>query len=184
MRVFAYCCRSFAHSTQRVVGYYPLITCPPILQYDFKYQWLEGHDVIYFDLHGRPGDSQWYGDGNAPALAESQIRKANLSGTVVFALNCFLSDDDSPMMDALLDAGATYVIGGEGKNWADDSIIMHGATKLAQYFIGFMRLSVPPLKALSMAKMRLKVSLATNKLTGKSGFVAKDTLQFRAYYRN
>jgi hypothetical protein len=148
----------------------------------FNPAWLNGnaYQLIYFDLHGEPGATEWYGDMGMPALTANQVREASLDGAIVFALNCFLADQDSPMMDALLVAGARYVIGGEGRNWAGERNLF-GASLLGRWFRMMLALGYAPLEALRVAKARVRLNLlsAPDKVAA-----ARDTLAFRAYVRS
>ena len=179
MKVFAYCCASFEDITKRAAGVAPLCS-PPFTVYNLDLALLENHDLLWFDLHGAPGESYWLGDDRTLAMTATELRKANLDGAVVFALNCYLADEDSPMMDALLDAGARYIIGGDGKNWAGSKRALMGAGLLGLWFRRLLAWGIPPLKALSLAKKRVEWSMIDK--AGKR-LAAKDTLQFRAYYR-
>ncbi len=172
MRVFAYCAESFEDSTRRAAGTEPL-TCPSVSADLFEPGWLEGYDLLYFDLHGYPFTRFWIGDGGVIALAASQVRQADLGGAVVFAVNCHLADGASPMMDALLDAGASYVIGGTGKNYAGTATVQ-GAAMLGMWLRRLMALGLDPLRALAWAKRRVRMSGTKRK---------SDALAFRAFYR-
>lgn len=180
MRIFAYCCASFEGVTGRAAGVQPVV-CPPATAYNIHpvLQRLAGYDLLYFDLHGLPGEAYWLGDDRTVALTASQLREVNLIGTTVFALSCYLADEGSPMLDALLDAGARYVIGGDGRNWAGKRRTMMGAGLLGLWFRRLLAWGMPPLKALAWAKQRVKLSALKR---GKQ-LAAKDTLDFRAYYR-
>jgi len=178
MRVFAYCCASFADVTRKAAGVEPLIS-PPASVYNLDPQRLSGRDLLYFDLHGLPGESFWLGDDRTLAMTATALRTVNLAGTVVFALSCFLADPNSPMLDALLDAGARYVVGGDGQNWAGGKRAMMGAGLLGLWFRRLLTWGIPPLEALAWAKRRVGLSAIKR---GKR-LAAKDTLGFRAYYR-
>lgn len=178
MRVFAYCCASFKDMTRKAAGMAPLCS-PPTSALDFDPARLERRDLLYFDLHGHQHQSFWWGDGHTVALTAQQIRKANLDGTIVFAINCYLANQESPMLDALLDAGARYVIGGDGENWAGSRRSMMGAGLLGLWFRRLLAWNMPPLRALAWAKQRVRLSAVKR---GKR-LAAKDTLEFRAYYR-
>ena len=154
-------------------GVEPLV-CPPTSADRFDPAWLEGYDLLYFDLHGRPYTRFWLGDSGVLALTAMQVRQADLGGAVVFAVNCHLADDESPMMEALLDAGARYVVGGQGKNYAGQSFIQ-GAAMLGMWMRRLMALGLGPLGALTWAKRRVRVSA-----TGQKA----DALAFRAFYRD
>jgi hypothetical protein len=188
VNVWAYCCQEFKKSTRRAAGVEPL-TCPPVCASDFEPRWLAGGDdgpwdLIYLDLHGQPGDTAWYGDQHIVALTEKQVRSVDLGGAVVFAVNCYLADDESPMMDALLDAGARYVIGGAGLNYGGTASMI-GASKLGQRFRQFFVLLGDPLKALSLAKRAVGIQGRLSSAIGRAGIedAATDTLEFRAFYR-
>ena len=180
MRVFAYCAKSFEDVTRRAAGVQPLI-CPPLTadKIHSTLQRLTGYDLLYFDLHGQPGEACWFGDDYTIALSAAQLCEVNLTGSIVFALTCYLADEGSPMLDALLDAGARYVIGGDGQNWAGKRRAVMGAGLLGLWFRRLLAWGVPPLTALGWAKRRVSLSAMKK---GKR-LAAKDTLEFRAYYR-
>lgn len=184
MRVLAYCCRSFVFSAVQAAGVQPH-TCPPTTSATFDPRWLEGRDLLYFDLHGEPGEALWRGDDGVIALTATQILEADLGRSIVFAANCHLADEDSPMLEALLDAGARYVIGGDGKNWGGQRALF-GATLLGYAFRQAMAMGVEPLQALTWAKRRVKLDLTVEKYLRRrpqQQLAAEDTLAFRAYYR-
>ena len=201
MRVFAYCCASFAESTGRAAGVRPL-TSPPVDALAFDPRWLEGYDLLWFDLHGQPGLEWWLGDGGVVALTAKQVRGGgrgvggggarpatpgrggDRGGALVFAVNCHLADAGSPMLDALLAAGAGYVIGGEGINWGGQRLLF-GAGLLGLRLRQLVERGTGPLLALAWAKRWVTLSLAANRVLGRGDMVeaARDTLGFRAYYR-
>jgi len=179
VKTWAYCCESFAEGTRRAAGVEP-ITCPPISAASVLGLWDGPYDFIYLDLHGRPGDTQWYGDDRIVALTAEQVRGLDLNGTIVFAVNCYLGDDDSPMLDALLDAGAAYVIGGGGENFGGTRSLM-GAAALGMYFRSALR-GLDPLRALALAKTALKWGLHWP--GGRHAEVVADALDFRAFVKS
>jgi hypothetical protein len=178
MRVFAYCAASFEEATRKAAGVQPL-TCPPVSAGSFDPAWLEGdrkgrpYDLLYFDLHGTPGSVSWRGDDRIEALTALQISRARLGEPVVFATNCFLADERSPMMEALLDAGARLVIAGDGENWGPRGRSLYGAPLLGMWLRRWMQVRVSPLRALALAKRSVRLR----------GVAVEDTLAFRAYYR-
>jgi hypothetical protein len=183
MRVFAYCAASFREATRRAAGVEPL-TCPPASAEHFERSWLEERDFLYFDLHGMPGEPFWYGDGGTVALRADQVGQCSLKGAVVFAANCYLADKDSPMMDALLQAGARYVVGGQGQNWAGGRTV-YGASLLGMRLRQLLERGMDPLKAITLAKRWVRLGLVANRVLGRKDQVqaAEDTLAFRVYYR-
>jgi len=183
MRVFAYCCASFAEATRKAAGVEPLLS-PPMSAGSFEPGWLEGYGLIYLDLHGEPGVGYWRGDDGVIALMAWQMREVDLSGAVVFATNCYLADEGSPMMEALLEAGVRYVIGGAGQNWANTKRPA-GAAWLGWRVRVLMERGVDPLRALGMGKRLLRLHAAANGVLGRKRkvLVDKDTLAFRAYAR-
>jgi hypothetical protein len=184
VKIFAYCCQSFRDATRRAAGVIPL-TSPPVDAATFGVWQLEGNDFIWFDLHGEPGLRWWLGDNWIVALTAAQVREVDLGGAVVFAVNCYLADEDSPMLEALLDAGARYVVGGTGRNWAGQRTLF-GAGLLGMRFLYLMSQGRDPLHSLALAKRWMRLGMAMQRVMGKSGKVmaAKDALTFRAYYRN
>ena len=168
------------------------VTSPPRDSTTFDVAQLEGRDLIYFDLHGRPGSPEWFGQAakkgdvsrHIVALTAEQLETVSLHGTVVFAATCHLADSNSPMRDALLGAGARYVIGGEGVNWNG----LHnpiGAGLLGQWFRRGMQIGGDPLRALVFAKARVRLSLLWYRMRGMEAHAtaARDALAFRAYER-
>lgn len=183
-RVFAYCAKTFIDSVHKAAGVKP-VTCPPWDASTFDASQLEGHDLLYFDFHGLPGASYWFEElqqagmimaERVKALTADQIKSVDLGGAVVFALSCYLGDEDSPMLDALLSAGASYVVGGDGKNWAATNRVT-GANRLGRHFRKALERGQAPLEALALAKKLLKITLKPNRIA------IRDTLAFRAYYR-
>ena len=172
MDVFAYCCASFEQSARQAAGVAPLLS-PPTSAVSFDVALLEGRDLLYFDLHGAPGEGCWRGDGGLVALTAGQVAQADLGGALVFAASCYLGDENSPMLDALLDAGAKYVVGGDGQNWGPGRGPLYGAPLLAQWWRRWLMLGMAPLWSLAMAKRAVAFR----------GTAAEDTLEFRAFHR-
>lgn len=184
MNIFAYCAASFGEVTRRAAGVEPLC-CPPASAELFERSWLENRDFLYFDLHGQPGTPIWYGDEGIVALRAEQIMECSLGGAIVFATNCYLADEDSPMMDALLEAGARYVIGGQGQNWAGQRVVFYGATLLGWRFRQLLERGFDPLRAIALAKKWIRLGLVAHGVLGHTDKVKadEDTLAFRVYYR-
>jgi hypothetical protein len=172
LRVFAYCAKSFEQNVRRVAGVQPL-TCPPVSLETFSSEVLEGHDLLYFKLHGLPGQSYWYGDNLITAISADQIRQADLGGAGVFVANCFTSRE-SPMFQALREAGARWIISGEGENYASSQTIA-GVDLLGLYFRRLLGLGLGAARAFKWAKWRLR----HKKLDKRT----RDTLDFKMYVR-
>lgn len=184
MEVFAYCCQSFTEAARKAAGVTPK-TSPPITGETFDPAWVKDKDFIYFDLHGQPGETKWYGDGGIVALEAEHLQQCELGGAVVFAINCYLGDEDSPMLDALLDAGARYVIGGDGPNYAGQWALF-GAGMLARSVRRWMRVGISPLDALKLGKEHLEVVIFRDRMLKTRQdriMAARDALDFKAYYR-
>lgn len=160
------------------------LTCPPANADTFDPRWLAGRDLIYLDLHGMPGQPYWLGDDGIVALTAEQIHGASLGNAVVFAINCYLADDDSPMLDALLGAGARYVIGGSGPNLGGQETLQ-GASLLGFYLRTGLAAGFDPLTALSAAKSALRVHNAVLQAISAPATrrANADALEFRAFYR-
>jgi len=177
MRTLAYCCQNYAESTRKAAGVLP-ITCPPTTDATILQRWHGPYHLIYLDLHGQPGARCWYGDNGIVALREEQVRRLSLRGAVVFAVNCYLGDEDSPMLDALLDAGAKYVIGGEGRNWGGKRTLL-GAARLGRLFrLALAGMGAPRALALAKAFLRLEGVMPWSPTAAIA-----DALQFKAFYR-
>ncbi len=177
MRVFAYCAQTFAEATAKAAGVAPM-TCPPLSSEIFNPDGLAGRDFLYFDLHGEPGQGAWYGDGELLALTAAQIAAANLAGAVVFATNCHLGDADSPMLAALLAAGARAVCAGPGINWAGTRTLF-GAGLLGAAFRAALAVGFAPELALTFAKGVVSTEAALGSETHKAA--VPDTLGFRIF---
>lgn len=183
MRTFAYCAKRFENTTRRGAGVWPF-TCPPVTAETFIPSMLEGYDLLYFDLHGIPDSPTWYGDDHHAALSAWDVRQAHLDGVVVFAVNCYLADQNSPMMDALLDAGASFVIGGEGQNYGGAKRML-GAASLGHAFRLGLQAGLRTPAALSAAKRWLWLLWAKHRMLGESQreMAIMDALSFKAFYR-
>jgi hypothetical protein len=181
MRVMAYCCQSFKRAVKRAAGVEP-ITCPPLDANMIDTRDLEGYDLLYLDLHGQPDDTAWYGDDQDVALTCEQVEKMNLRGTVVFAANCYLGDENAPMMAALMQAGAKCVIAAPGKNYGGKKNLT-GSSSLGHWFRVFFGLKKDPDWALKTAKNALKAERAASSISGskKLSDAIDDTLEFRAF---
>ena len=186
MRVFAYCAQAFRDSVSKAAGVAP-VTSPPLTAESFPPALLMGYDLLMFDLHGRYGRSVWYGQPDGPipgrvtALTDRQVRSVNLGGAVVFASSCHM-DRDASMLAALLDAGASCVIGGDGINYGGRQSPT-GAGLLGLWVRRWLGLGLSPGMALRLAKARLVIDVIRFRLAGDgpNWLAAKDALGFRVY---
>ncbi len=168
MNIVAICGASFATATESVVGVKPL-TSPPMFDSEFNKEMVGHPDVLYLHLHGQPGDPYLLGDLGVAVTAD-QLRGCNLNDTIVIALSCYVGEVGHPVLEALLDAGARYVIAAPGENFTGRSMVI-GADVLAREFLHWIGWKVTAKHALSLAKtrvrtelgmLRLQLSLATN----------------------
>lgn len=169
MRALAYCAASYEQSVRRAAGVKPLLS-PPASVETLDVSLFHGREFVYFKLHGLPGQPFWYGDDWLTAVSAKQVREMDLGGAVVFVANCHLPE--SPMLEALLDAGAGAVIGGGGENYARAGRV-DGADLLGLYVRWMLELGVGLQRAFWVAKMRLRLR--------RPGKVTEDTLAFRLY---
>lgn len=190
MRVLALGAAEFSGALREAAGNIiaGIVLFPPISSGSFNPAWLFSmmntgpYDLILIDLHGTPGAFEWRDNSGRVAITSQQIRQSKLGGAVIFCLSCYLGDDNSPMLDALLDAGASYVIGGKGKNWSGATQVF-GAALLAKLFRQSMERGLPPLISLSVAKSLLRIHAAAQRLIGNQDWLKADldALDFRAY---
>lgn len=170
MRVFAYSLASTEKSWTRAAGV-PVVTSPPTSFNNFRPGWLEYRDLIMFKLHGRAGDPTWMGDGFTTALSVRMFNQVDLMGAVVFASNCYLPE--SPFLRALLNAGASAVIGGSGINYGGVGR-MAGADILGLYFRTALDEGASPGLALGYAKARVRAKFSRQ-------LADTDTLDFKLF---
>jgi len=169
MRTWAFCAASMRERVRRAAGVHPK-TCPPVNASMITPACLEGYDLLYFQLHGLPEQPFWYGDGYETALSAETIRKANLERSVAFVANCYLPD--SPMLDALLGAGAQAVIGGAGRNFSRKSELDF-ADLLGLWVRRGLQAGMGPQLALEVAKLRMRMQ--------RKSAQREDTLEFRVW---
>ena len=134
-----------------MAGVKPL-TSPPIFLRDFNPLWLTDKALIFFKLHGAPGQPYWYGDGMATAISAQQISSVRLAGgAVAFVASCF-GGADAPMVRALLGAGAAAVVTGTGPNYAGKNKL-EGADVLGWWWRKSLELGAEAGDALHYARM-------------------------------
>jgi hypothetical protein len=154
MLVFAYCAESLRSVVERAAGVQP-VTCPPVTLDSFKPEWLERKSLLYFNLDGAPDEPYWYGDGWETALSVGKVNQADLGGAIVFVANCYLPE--SPFLATLLKAGASFVVGGSGTNYARKSRV-GGADLLGMWFRRCLMRGFSPERALKIAKWRVRLT--------------------------
>lgn len=162
-QVVAWCARQFEASTRRAAGVDP-VACPPgSIE-------MPAHppDLLYLALHGLPGDGVLYGDYGWPAVHVADVRRADWSGTTVFAQTCHFPQ--TPFPAAFLQAGARAVIAGSGENYSPARGLA-GASLLGLWVRRGLALGWSPARALALAKMRVRLQLGQRA-------AARDALQF------
>ena len=180
MKILAYTAQRYLQATLATVGRdADILISPPLVAADIQPFWLEGYDVFYVDLHGQAGSVRlWSGlQQRYAALDAKTIQATNLTGTIVFLTSCFLPE--TPFIKMFLEARATCVIGGAGKNYGTRTRIS-GAQKLAKLFLDGLRWGQEPGLALISAKKRLSRSLSRL----LSPRATKDSLQFNLWEKN
>lgn len=155
MNILAYCAKSYEKGVKRAAGVVPL-TCPPLRSAAITPRLLEGYDFLYFDLHGEPGRDWWQGDFALRALTAEQIREARLGGAIVFSPACFLGNDKSPMLDALLQS-ASCVVTGDGVNYGGKKQA-RWATALGLWFRRFIQWGMEVDDALRWGKLMVRLT--------------------------
>lgn len=170
MNVFACCIQPAAVAVQKATGVEPLC-CPPVMAESFDPLWLEGHDLLYFRLHGFAGQHNvWYGEHpemketvpealwgasiqSYPALLAKTIERADLSGSIVVVANCY-GADNLIFASAFYDAGAIAVIAAPGPNFAAGSDVI-GADSLVKTMLDNLQRGMDTKKALAWARANL-----------------------------
>lgn len=160
MKVWAYCTERNARSVQAAVGVEPL-TSPPLTGETVTKSMLEGHDFMYFRLHGlKETPSIWYGGdevrGFVAALTPDNLDDVSLDGAVVVLANCY--GVSSYIVPVMIRAGAGAVIAGPGENYAAKSGRVVGADLLAQKILWGLNRGWGPTRALRFARSRLLLS--------------------------
>lgn len=152
MKVLAITDKRYLPATLEVVGgEADVLVSPPIRASDVDPAWLRGYDLLYLDLHGKPGNPRlWSGeDEMTPALDVRTVQRADLAGTVVFATSCYLPA--TPFVKAFLKAGARAVVAGRGANYGGRTRVT-GAQVLGRLFVRSLAKGRKPERALAAAK--------------------------------
>jgi hypothetical protein len=176
MRTFAYCSTEYVDATRRAAGVEPFC-CPPFTAETLELSLLEGNDLIFINLHSLPGTAALLGkrDGPPVALRASQLNGLNLSGVVVFSEACYMGDEQHPMRQAFLDAGASAVVAGPGKNWGATGVELRGADLLGLWFRRALARGLKPRSALRLARGRVMFA------AWRGSQSARDALGFRLF---
>jgi len=169
MRVLALCSVEYRKWVKRAAGVEPLLS-PPLTLENIAPSTFEGYDLLYFKLFGRPNDPHWYNVQGEAVVSAELLRASDLGGATVFVANCYLPD--SPMLEALQDAGAGAIIGGAGYNYFRKSKL-DGVDLLGLYVRVLMQYGASAQGALKFARARLMVN-RPNKIT-------RDTLAFKVW---
>ena len=170
MNVFACCIHPARVAVQKATGVEPLC-CPPVTAESFDPLWLEGHDLLYFRLHGfQDRHDVWYGEHpdmkktvpaalwaasiqHYPALAAKTVERADVSGSIVVIANCY-GADNPVFAGAFYTSGAIAVIAAPGTNFAAGSDVI-GADSLVKTLIDNLQRGMDTRKALAWAKTNL-----------------------------
>lgn len=156
MNVFAYCTFPARTAVETAVGAEPFTSPPHTIQTVGKS--FANADFIYFRLHGTPKVRQvWFGETDKGGLVAA-FDMSNLVGVtlkrspVVLIANCF--GDQSALVQALYDAGASAVIAGDGPNYAAGKRVI-GTDKLASLLLSLLKRGYEIGTAVKLAKARL-----------------------------
>lgn len=139
MKVIAYTARRYEVATKRALGREAVvITCPPLNDKHFNeglgnYDLFGNYDVAVFNLHGFPHLPVWLGDGGLIAFKGSTLSSQRRFAKGVFAINCNLGDTNHPMLECLWNAGAEWVVAGDGLNYGGTRVPV-GADVLLRWF--------------------------------------------------
>lgn len=171
MRTVALCAASDLSSTRQAAGVEPW-PAPPLSPRTFAPDRLAGVEFLYVKLHGLPSQPYWYGDDYQTAVRAEQIAEADLTDCrLVFAASCFTPE--SPMLQALFEAGARYVIAGEGENYAGINTV-RGADVLGRHVRRFTQAGIDPQRTFKLSKLMLT-------LFSPRTPAIEDTKQFRLF---
>lgn len=175
LKVFAYCSARYEEATRRAAGVEPLC-CPPVTAETLDLALLEGNDLLFFNTHGLRDVPALLGgeDGPPIALRAEQLGGVDLGGAVVFAESCYLGDEEHPMRDALLRAGAWVVIAGPGKNWGSVDHRLFGADILGMWLRRLLAAGMTVEQAFRLARWRVRFSAVKSRS-------ARDALGFRLF---
>lgn len=173
MNIVAYCDRRYEQATRAAVGGGALLlTCPPATGADLVRHAEEfAHaDLVYFNLHGVPGRSEWYTSDRKVALTAAQLRALDLSQATIYLVNCYAGGG---LLDVLKEMNPRAVIGGFGQNLGGLDRLA-GADLLGLWFRRWLNVGLAPAAALRAAKTRLRLAVQMPSV--------QDALQFEVLY--
>jgi len=142
--------QSLARSAAAMSGVDTPHTSPPLTLETFDPKALTSHAFVYFKLHGLAGQPFWYGDGGITAVSAEQLAACDLRGAHVFAACCFTLD--SPMIEALRQTGAAWIVAGAGFNYAGVDVLA-GIDVIGQQWQRLIAGGTEPGKAFRMAQV-------------------------------
>ena len=180
MNILAYTALTLRPATEQALrGAGEMITCPPFVENTLPFLTFMHRDLIVLNLHGLPDHPVWYGDGLRRAMTADGLRGFQLDSAGVFAYNCFLGDAKHPMMSALFDAGASWVVAGAGKNWGGETDVQ-GADVLLRWFLRSFRQQRNPDSALEYAKI---ATALTPRWSRQARLALADAREFKLFRR-
>jgi hypothetical protein len=169
MNIVAYCEQRYEQATRQAVGKSAMVlTCTPVFgemltQYATEFA---AADLVYFNLHGVPGVTQWYISEGHVAVNAEQLMKLDLQRAVVFMVNCYAGGG---LLDVLKAMKPRAIIGGYGENRGGVEQ-MAGADVLGLWVRRGLEMGMSAPQALLMGKARLTLMPRTVSV--------KDALQF------
>ncbi|MBN1315458.1 MAG: hypothetical protein JXA42_08320 [Anaerolineales bacterium] len=174
MKTIALCAQSYLKSVRRAAGVEP-ITFPPLTIDTFAPSQLENIDLLYLKFHGLPQQPYLYAGRYITAISAEQLAAANLNRTVVFGAVCHLPQ--TPIIQALFQAGARVVVAGDGVNYGSSSRL-YGADLLGYYFRRFLACKLPSDRALALARLIFRLHRPRSP---QEKVALEDTLGFRPF---
>jgi hypothetical protein len=169
MRTFALCSPEQRDVVRRAAGVEPHLS-PPVSLDLVTPSLFEGYDFLYIKLIGVQGQPYWWNEDGYRVVSADVLKETDLSGATVYAAACYLPQ--TPMLDALLEAGAEYVIGGAGLNYYWPGRLS-GVDLLGLYVRWMVERGINPQTALAFGKARLWLK--------RPDKVTRDTKRFRAW---
>ncbi len=185
MNIIAYTAKRYERATRRAVGRRAeVITCPPkndghFVEGKTSYGLFGNYNLAVFNLHGFPELPVWLGDKGIIAMKGETLSSQRHFAKGVFAINCYLGDPDHPMLQCLWDAGAEWVVAGDGLNYGG-TILPAGADVLLRWFRRSLEGRTPE-AALERAKRWTR--WFAPRLTSNQRLALRDALNFEVHRR-